>query len=55
MRDNVLLVFPAQAGMSRTFRNPAGESRDVPRESGDEPAAQWIWDYAQMCSPRERG
>lgn len=55
MQDNVLLVFPARAGMNRTFRNPVGELRDVPRASGDEPDAIIVTITPNICSPRERG
>ena len=55
MQDNVLLVFPAQAGMSRDRLDSQSRKMRVPRTSGDEPDAIIVTITPNICSPRERG
>ena len=48
-------MFPARAGMSRSFPQPPNPCTCVPRASGDEPQnAAGEWETIK-CSPRERG
>ena len=48
-------MFPARAGMSRAGFPGFMEAADVPRASGDEPAANMGKNVLIECSPRERG
>ncbi|EBY0879285.1 hypothetical protein DUU57_14120 [Salmonella enterica subsp. enterica serovar Weltevreden] len=48
-------VFPAPAGINRSFRASPSVCGSVPRASGDKPAAKAVSDFFSECSPRQRG
>ena len=55
MRNAVILVFPAPAGMNRPFAPVPVLFLRVPRASGDEPVAVEDREINSQCSPRQRG
>ncbi|EEP5170461.1 hypothetical protein HES64_002486 [Salmonella enterica] len=48
-------VFPAPAGINRTFYNLRGLLFRVPRASGDKPVVVRSDYVIHQCSPRQRG
>ena len=49
------IVFPARAGMIRTFKFTIIRSISIPRESGDDPSPRDSFTLLSKYSPRERG
>ena len=54
-RQHVPLVFPAHAGMDRSWASSQRSSSGVPRACGDGPATEPGSGGASECSPRMRG
>ena len=51
----MIVVFPAQAGMSPCVSARRADVTSVPRASGDEPQLVAFIARESKCSPRERG
>ena len=48
-------MFPAGAGMNRSYKTVLMVASNVPRRRGDEPGEVLIDDGQLLCSPQARG